>query len=204
MKNYNDYIGKTFKGFEFENEKLFGIGYSAHIDQFIGKDLKIKFYDIEYNSFFTYSGFHYPADLVIEQLEKQKTEIENEIFKPKRGDRVLVWDNDKEYAEERIFLTEIEGAVNSYVCVVGTDEKLFEEGKTFQIYVWRHIKLLPKKVIPKDTLVWCKKNESHLWTQRFYSHFENGKHFCYNDQKKSNQTTDKTSWNIVTDKNPFE
>jgi hypothetical protein len=203
MKNYKDYIGKTFKGFKFEDKKYSGLNYNPEMDKFIGEDLKIEYYDDgEYNSFFTDSGYHYPAELVIAQLEKQETE--NETFKPKRGDRVLVWDNDEEYAKERIFLCEINGAKRPYVCVEKRDEQLFEEGKPFSAFEWENMKPLPKKVIEKDTLVWCKNYENNLWSQRFYSHFSEGVHYCFLGQKKSNERTETTSWNIVTTENPFE
>ena len=115
----------------------------------------------------------------------------------------MVWDSDEEYAEERIFLTEIEGAEYPYICVAKNKEKLFEEGKPFSICDRKYIKPLPKKEIPKDTLVWCKNTESNMWEQRFYSHFENGKHYCFINQEKSNQTENILPWNIVTDINPF-
>ena len=163
--------------------------------------MKIEYYDDgEYNSFFTDSGFHYAADLVIAQLEKQ----ENETFNPKRGDRVLVWDSEEGNAQERIFLCEIEGASYPYFCVINGEEEYFINGNLFKTTKWKNIKPLPKKEIPKDTLVWCKNSESSLWVQRFYSNFSHGKHYCFLDQKKSNERTDTTIWNIVTDKNPFE
>jgi hypothetical protein len=204
MKNYKDYIGKTFKGFEFEDEKHSDLDYNINMNKFIGKDLEIKNYSEEDNSFLTDSDYYYPAELVIAQLEKQETEIENEIFKPKRGDRVLVWDSDEEYAEERIFLTEIEGAEYPYVCVSKNSEKLFEEGKYFTICDRKYIKPLPQKVIPKDTLVWVRDSEDDIWLQMYYSHFSDGEHYCFRSQKKSNQAISAAHWKIVTDKNPFK
>jgi len=199
MENYKDYIGKTFKGFKFEDKKHSDLTYDSEMNNFIGEDLQITGYDGYDNSFLTDSTWCYPADLVIAQLEKQ--EPENEIFKPKRGDRVLVWDSNEGMAEERIFLTEIEGAF--YPCICVYNEKQFEEGKPFITCEWKNMKPIPKKIIPKDTLVWCKYSELGTWNQRFYSHFENGKHYCFYDQKKSTQTGYINSWNIVTDINPF-
>jgi hypothetical protein len=205
MKNYNHYIGKTFKGFAFEHKKHSDLDYDSYMDKFIGEDLKIEKYYENYNCFHTNTSYSYPADLVIAQFEKQETEIETETFKPKRGGKVLVWDSDEEEdAEERIFLTQIEGAEYPYICVEEDSEEDFINGDTFDTTKWKKINPIPKKVIPKDTLVWCKNNEIDVWEQRFYSHFENGKHFCFVGQKKSNKTTETTPWNIVTDKNPFE
>jgi hypothetical protein len=200
-KNLEDYVGKTFKGFKFENRMYNGLDYNNSMNYFIGKELKIISYDKYFNSFHTDSDWHYPTDLVIEQLEKQETEIET--FKPKRGDKVLVWDYYEEYAEERIFLTEIEGTEYPYVCVNKDTEEHFINGNVFDTTKWKNIKPLPKKEIPKDTLVWCKNSESSVYEQRFYSHFENGKHYCFINQEKSNQTENILPWNIVTDINPF-
>jgi hypothetical protein len=202
MKNYNDYIGKTFKGFKFEDEEHSGLSYNSKMNKSIGEDLKIEEYDENDNSFLTDSSWCYPAELVIAQLEKQETEIET--FKPKRGDRVLFSDSNEEGGAELIFLCEIYGALYPYFSVSKETEKDFIDGNEFNIVKWRYMKPLPQKVIPKDTLVWVKNTETSLWVQRFYSNFENGKHYCFLDQKKSNQTTDTTSWEIVTDKNPFE
>lgn len=127
-----------------------------------------------------------------------------EKFKPKRGDKVLVWDDYEEYVEECIFLTEIEGAKYPYNCVSVGDEEDFINGYTFYNTSWTNIKPIPEKEIAKDTLVWVKNHESSLWQQRFYSHFENGKHYCFIEQKKSSETKDVVFWEIVTDKNPFE
>jgi hypothetical protein len=165
------------------------------MDKFISKDLKIINYFEFKNCFDTDSKYHYPAELVIEQLKKQ-------TFKPKRGDRVLVWDNKEEYAEERIFLAKIEGAISPYICVCNGDEESFKKAENFNVILWKNMK--PKKVIKKDTLVWCKCAESDVWNQRFYSHFENGNHFCFTNQQKSSETAETSVWDIVTDKNPFE
>jgi hypothetical protein len=198
MTKLKDYIGKTFKGFEFEHKKHSNLPYNDIMNDFIGKDLKIQSYYEGLNYFFTDSGLHYPADLVIEQLEKQET------FKPKRGDKVLAWDYEEENAEERIFVCEIEGSTYPYICVLTAEEKDFINGGIFSTTLWKNMKPLPEKEIAKDTLVWVKDYEDNTWYQRFYSHFSQGKHYCFDNQKKSNETKNTTIWNIVTDKNPFE
>jgi hypothetical protein len=115
----------------------------------------------------------------------------------------LVWDDNEENAKESIFLCGIEGAIYPYFCVNIISEEAFINGDKFNVCAWKNIKPIPKKEIPKDTLVWCKNSES-WWFQMYYSHFENGKHYCFMDQKKSNKTPGTRDWNIVTDKNPFE
>jgi hypothetical protein len=197
MTNYKDYIGKTFKGFEFESTQYSGLGYSILMNKFIGKDLKIKEYRENTNSFLTDADYFYPADLVIAQLEKQET------FKPKRGNKVLVWDHEEENANECIFLTQIEGSKYPYVCVSLAHEEAFINGSLFSFDGWKNIKPLPEKVIPKDTLVWVK-NDKSWWFQMYYSHFSNGEHYCFLDQKKSNETKETAGWNIVTTENPFQ
>jgi hypothetical protein len=199
MKNYKDYIGKTFKGFKFEDKKHSGLSYNYDMDKFIGKDLKIiNYYEFK-NCFDTDSKYHYPADLVIEQLKNQEPQIET--FKPKRGDKVFVWDNEEENAIERIFITQVEGAKFPYICVSKNSEEVFINGGIFSICEWKNIKPIQ---IPKDTLVWVKNCENNVWQQRFYSHFENGKHYCFLYQRKSNETKETAGWNIVTTKNPFQ
>jgi hypothetical protein len=194
MKNYKDYIGKTFKGFEFEDKEHSNLPYNDSMDEFIGKDLKIQHYHENYNCFDTDLCYSYPADLVIAQLEKQ-------TFKPERGDKVFVWDDNEDMAKERIFLCEIEGASSPYICVSEVFEEDFINGNIFCVNLWKNIKPIQ---IPKDTLVWCKNNESSLWQQRFYSDFSDGRHYCFLDQKKSNETKETAGWNIVTTENPFE
>lgn len=57
--------------------------------------------------------------------------------------------------------------------------------------------------IERDTLVWYRDNTSMSWFVGYYSHFENGKHFCFNCSKKSTEVKEFTNWNIVTTENPF-
>lgn len=57
-------------------------------------------------------------------------------------------------------------------------------------------------VIEKDTLVWVRNNDE-CWHQRFYSHFENGYHCCFNDQKTSKDTNGITAWNFLETENPL-
>ncbi len=67
-------------------------------------------------------------------------------FNPKRGDRVLVWDDDENKEVERIFLSEIKGAKNKIVSVEFGDEKLFLAGKEFEVLTWKNMKPLPQKI----------------------------------------------------------
>jgi hypothetical protein len=202
MNNYKEYIGKTFKGFKFEHSPEKQHYYDEKMDKLLGQFIKIEGYHEQHNFFYTDTVCWYPADLVIAQLKKQETE--NKTFKPKRGDKVLVWNNHEENAIECIFLTEIEGTKYPYICVTQSEEEKFINGNVFDIAFWKNMKPLPEKEIAKDTLVWCKNNEISLWVQMYYSHFSGGKHYCFINQKKSSETEDTRLCNIVTTENPFE
>ena len=58
-------------------------------------------------------------------------------------------------------------------------------------------------VIEKDTIVWVRNFISCDWIQRFYSHFENGKHYCFENQKTSKETYNTFSWNYLETENPL-
>jgi hypothetical protein len=70
----------------------------------------------------------------------------------KRGDKVLVWDDDESRAKERIFLTKIEGAIHPYVCVHKGYESAFLEGKLFHTYSYENCKPLPELQLIELTL----------------------------------------------------
>jgi hypothetical protein len=58
--------------------------------------------------------------------------------------------------------------------------------------------------IEKDTFVWCKQSERNCWSARYYSHMEDGVHYCFTDQLKSHQTnSNPMPWNIVQTESPF-
>lgn len=57
--------------------------------------------------------------------------------------------------------------------------------------------------IERDTLVWYRDIEVDSWRIGYYSHFENGQHFCFINSKKSTETSISNSWNIVTTENPL-
>lgn len=63
-------------------------------------------------------------------------------FSPKRGDRVLVW-NDEEKPEERIFIAEIKGCVNPILVVHPEYENEFKNKEWFKITEFEHMKPLP-------------------------------------------------------------
>lgn len=64
-------------------------------------------------------------------------------FPPKRGDWVLVG-NEYPPKKKRIFLAEIEGAVQPYMCVEGNHEPKFQSGEPFDTTAWRYISPYPE------------------------------------------------------------
>ena len=58
-------------------------------------------------------------------------------------------------------------------------------------------------VIEKDTLVWVRNFDDYFWEQRFYSHFEDGKHHCFGRQQTSKETNSTTDWNFLETENPL-
>lgn len=59
------------------------------------------------------------------------------------------------------------------------------------------------EVIEKDTLVWVKYSECNEWLLRYYSHFENGKHYCFKFQLSSKETKEVESWDFLETTNPL-
>lgn len=59
------------------------------------------------------------------------------------------------------------------------------------------------KSIPKDTLVYVRDRRDAEWEIRFYSHCDNGIHYCFYDQKTSKQTDSVSRWRYVKTESPF-
>jgi len=80
--------------------------------------------------------------------------------------------------------------------VINTQQVLFHEP-----YELNFIK--PK--IEKDTVVYYRDKEEEEWRVGYYSHFEDGQHFIFDDSKKSidSEEFDVMGWNIVTTENPL-
>jgi hypothetical protein len=81
--------------------------------------------------------------------ESPKVETE---WQPKRGDRVLVWDNFSSSATERIFLTEIKGTPYPIIVVNKNTEKEFINNETFNTVCFKCMKPLPTEN-PKENKV---------------------------------------------------
>ena len=59
------------------------------------------------------------------------------------------------------------------------------------------------EVIEKDTLVWVKHEKYSEWKMRYYSHFENGTHYCFDWQQTSKETNNINSWTYLETTNPL-
>jgi hypothetical protein len=100
------------------------------------KKLRIKF-DIKDGmslAEFLFNQWNNPTE------ESPKVETERQ---PKRGDRVLVWDDDESKAEERIFLTEIKGVNSPILVVCNAWIKEYSENKLYNVVRFQHMKPLP-------------------------------------------------------------
>ena len=64
-------------------------------------------------------------------------------FSPKRGDRVLVWDDNEERSYNRIFVAEVKGAVFPFVTVHEKNEIDFTDNLPFTTEYWSKMKPLP-------------------------------------------------------------
>lgn len=57
--------------------------------------------------------------------------------------------------------------------------------------------------IEKDTIVYVKDFIERDWYIRYYSHFENGNHYCFSNQLKSTQTVATKIWKYCQVENPL-
>jgi macrodomain Ter protein organizer (MatP/YcbG family) len=52
----------------------------------------------------------------------------------------------------------------------------------------------PLHEIEVDTMVWVRRVYEATWNVRFFSHFKNGKCYCFAEQQRSTETDETTSW----------
>jgi hypothetical protein len=85
------------------------------------------------------------TDQFIEMFDKKETE-----WQPKRGDRVLAWDDSEDLAKDFIFLEYIKGS--NYPCIVvsKSNEENFIKNIDFGTSLYKHMKPLPIEQ-PKET-----------------------------------------------------
>lgn len=61
-----------------------------------------------------------------------------------------------------------------------------------------------EQVIAKDTPVWFRDDENEFWGYGYYSHFKNGKHYIFEQSKKSTESISFNFLKIVTTENPLK
>ena len=92
------------------------------------------------------------ADFLFNQWNnptEENPKVETE-WQPKRGDRVLVWDDSEDLALESIFLCNLEKAKLPIFTVTRSDEEEFLNNDIFSISIYKHMKPLPIEQ-PKET-----------------------------------------------------
>lgn len=119
--------------------------------------IKEEFKSYFYNGDSEESFFHFPNcttcngfkehDHLSSEIEKDYTLVSEQEFlnefntkKPKRGDLVLVRDDDSQVWREMIFLTEIVGAVYPYLVVGKSQGKAFKNNEPFTYCSYIHLK----------------------------------------------------------------
>jgi hypothetical protein len=112
---------------------------------FIIKENKFYVGNVGYNESIFLDYPEITTDQFIELFDKKETE-----WQPKRGDRVLVWDDEESKARERIFLVELKGAEFPIVTVTIDTIDKFKNGHPFNITSYQHMKPLPIEQ-PKET-----------------------------------------------------
>jgi hypothetical protein len=80
------------------------------------------------------------------------------------------------------------------------DGKHYKENKYPSAFLEYPFKEQP---IEKDTPVWFRDYESESWSVGYYSHLENGEHYCFDHSRKSTETDAISEWKIVTTENPL-
>lgn len=113
-------------------------------------NIKWNYYE-ENTCYFPYSNTFASLDYCIRNRHTIFT-LSDFLFDPKRGDRVLVWNDDEKLKRERTFVTEIEGASSPYVYVIKGNEEKFLTNKEFLVMNYRNIEPLPKKEIVELTI----------------------------------------------------
>ena len=97
-----------------------------------------------------FEQIEFKEEMLGEIVPPSKVTIVETEWKPKRGDRVLVWDDVESAAKERIFLSEIEGSWFPIIVVAPNEEYKFIQGEEFLTSAYRQMKPLPIEQ-PKET-----------------------------------------------------
>lgn len=106
------------------------------------------------NKFTNLGEGHFPFCDSLEQLT-EVVEYLKSFEKPKfkRGDKILVWDNDITSSSERIFFEYLDGNQSPFMCVDKSDEDCYENNTSFSTAMWKFAEPIPQpKQITKDEI----------------------------------------------------
>lgn len=107
------------------------------------------------NDYYIYYGvingiFH---NYCISQVQKKNVEIiELPTMLPKRGNKILVWDNNEENALEVIFLANIKKSSEPIITVAPNFENEYLNNETFLTANWKNWKPIKEEIIVELTL----------------------------------------------------
>jgi hypothetical protein len=129
-------IGKKIKGFKFDKIDILPYNKNA-MDNYIGKvGVITKVHDKDVKVEFENDYWFYPLPEALNHIVEEH---------PKRGNEVLVWDDNQRNAVKRIFLAYIKGTKYPVITVINGDEELYKNGDMFGIYFYKHYKLPTQK-----------------------------------------------------------
>lgn len=88
--------------------------------------------------------FNNKVSMSIQSVKDFLKQIEEELWTPKRGDKVLVsFTGEEGYYLERIFVAEIKNALHPYIIVNENFKEKFIKGEPFDTFNTSHIKPIP-------------------------------------------------------------
>lgn len=88
-------------------------------------------------------------DVFFKRYPRVTASEEKPMFK--RGERILVWDDNEKNASNRIGLAYVEGSRRTVITVYRDDEEKFKEGSVFRISTWENWKFIPDSIeVPTD------------------------------------------------------
>ena len=124
--------------------------------------------------------------------------MKSDLSKVKVGDKI--WTIQNSFTEVLTVNLDRDYSIVTEECSYTIDGKLHISDKHPSAFLEYPFKEQP---IEKDTVVWFRDGEDHSWTNGYYSHFENNKHFCFINSLKSDKAGACYPWNIVTTENPL-
>lgn len=124
--------------------------------------------------------------------------MKSDLSKVKVGDKI--WTIQNSFTEVLTVNLDRDYSIVTEECSYTIDGKSHISDKHPSAFLEYPFKEQP---IEKDTLVWFRDSEEENWMVGYYSHSKNESHYCFDYSKKSTETEQLTSWNIVTTENPL-